>query len=241
MPDDNVTIEPVFQDLSTVLELEFSTTLSGAIPEGWRCMQENSELHEYPNTYGLGARTMSGFIGYQGKALYWREEYAEYGNQSDYPLTLEPGDYKLTFAMAAWKSNPKYKVSILDAQTGSSIAQSDSYTAAPNANGNSSANLSTAVERELEFNVSKAGNYILRFTNESRTSGYDEYLLLSCKLRLVADATGIVAIHNSNSKMQNEVEAVYNLAGQKMVNGKLPWGIIIVRTAKGETKKVATW
>jgi hypothetical protein len=241
MPNDNVTIEPVFQDLSTVLELDFSTTLSGAIPEGWRCMQENSELHEYPNTYGLGARTMSGFIGYQGKALYWREEYAEYGNQSDYPLTLEPGDYKLTFAMAAWKSNPKYKVSILDAQTGSSIAQSDAYTAAPNANGNSSANLSTAVERELEFNVSKAGNYILRFTNESRTSGYDEYLLLSCKLRLVADATGIEAIHNSNSKMQNEVEAVYNLAGQKMVNGKLPRGIIIVRTAKGETKKVATW
>ena len=246
MPNDNVTIEPVFQDLSTVLELDFSTTLSGAIPEGWRCMQENSELHEYPNTYELGARTMSGFIGYQGKALYWREEYAEYGNQSDYPLTLEPGDYKLTFAMAAWKSNPKYKVSILDAQTGSSIAQSDAYTAAPNANGNSSANLSTAVERELEFNVSKAGNYILRFTNESRTSGYDEYLLLSCKLRLVADATGIDTIHNSEFIIHNEGEAIYNLAGQKMVNGKLsngklPRGIIIVRTAKGETKKVATW
>ena len=246
MPNDNVTIEPVFQDLSTVLELDFSTTLSGAIPEGWRCMQENSELHEYPNTYELGARTMSGFIGYQGKALYWREEYAEYGNQSDYPLTLEPGDYKLTFAMAAWKSNPKYKVSILDAQTGSSIAQSDAYTAAPNANGNSSANLSTAVERELEFNVSKAGNYILRFTNESRTSGYDEYLLLSCKLRLVADATGIDTIHNSEFIIHNEGEAIYNLAGQKMVNGKLsngklPRGIIIVRTAKGETQKVATW
>ena len=239
MPNDNVTIQPVFEDISSVLKLDFSATLSGTIPQGWRCMQENNELHEYPNTYGLGARTMAGFNGYQGKALYWREEYAEYGNQSDYPLTLEAGDYKLTFAMAAWKSSPKYKVSVLDALTGSSIAASDVFTASPNANGSSSANVSTAVERELEFSVSTPGNYIIQFTNESRTSGYDEYLLLSCNLRLVADATGIFATDNGQGTTD---QAIYNLAGQMVnrqsSNSKLPRGITIVRMSDGKARKI---
>jgi hypothetical protein len=239
MPNDNVTIQPVFEDISSVLKLDFSATLSGAIPQGWRCMQENNELHEYPNTYGLGARTMAGFNGYQGKALYWREEYAEYGNQSDYPLTLEAGDYKLTFAMAAWKSSPKYKVRVLDALTGSSIAASDVFTASPNANGSSSVNVSTAVERELEFSVSTPGNYIIQFTNESRTSGYDEYLLLSCNLRLVADATGICATDNGQGTTD---QAIYNLAGQMVnrqsSNNKLPRGITIVRMSDGKARKI---
>ena len=45
---------------------------------------------------------MQGFNGYQGKAIYWREDRAEYGMQSAFPLSIEPGNYKLTYAMAAW-------------------------------------------------------------------------------------------------------------------------------------------
>ena len=239
MPNDNVSIEPVFEDLNSVLNLDFSTVVTGAIPQGWRCVQENNEVHEYPNTFSLGARTMSGFTGYQGKALYWREECAEYGRQSDYPLYLEQGDYKLSYAMAAWKSSPRYKVSILDAETGSSIAASRAFTASPNADGNSSADVSSAIERNLPFSISTPGNYVISFTNESRSSGYDEYLLLSCSLRYLGDPDAIRPINAEGA----ESTTIYDLSGRQIVNarwsnGRLPRGINIVRTSDGKAKKI---
>ena len=112
MPGDNVTLQPVFKDVSSVAKLDFSGVVAGAIPEGWRCVQENNEVHAYPSNYSLGARTMAGFTGYQGKALYWRTTSAEYGRLSNYKLTLEPGNYVLVFATAAWKGSPTYQAKI---------------------------------------------------------------------------------------------------------------------------------
>lgn len=239
MPNDNVSIEPVFEDKFSVLKLDFASTLMGAIPAGWRCVQENGEVHEYPNSFSLGARTMSGFAGYQGKALYWREECAEYGRLSDYPLTLQPGDYKLTYAMAAWKESPKYKVSILDAASESCISASKVFTASPNAGGNMSANVSTAAEHELEFTISTAGNYVISFTNESRSNIYDEYLLLSCNLRQVGDPTAIRLVDAEGT----ESTLIYDLSGRQIMNGKqgngqMPRGINIVRSSNGKAKKI---
>ena len=211
MPDDNVTILPVFKDVYSVCKLDFTNVTAGSIPAGWRCVQENNDVHEYPNSYGQGARTFSGFTGYQGKALYWREECAEYGRQTDYPLTLEAGDYKLSFAMAAWKASPKYKVQVLNAQTGSSIASSQVFTASPNANGSMSANLSAAETRELSFSVSEAGKYIISFTNESRSANLDEYLLLDCAVRLqgVPSAIRLVNADGTASAI------IYDLRGHR--------------------------
>jgi hypothetical protein len=158
MPNDNVTIQPVFTDASSMLKVDFSNVIAGAIPEGWRCTQENDEIHQYPTTYSSGARTFSGFTGYQGKALYWRNKSVEYGRQTAYPLTLEPGDYTLTYAMAAWKESPKYKVQIINTKDNSTLATSAVHTATPNASGSSSANLLSAKENQLKFTVSESGN-----------------------------------------------------------------------------------
>ena len=187
MPDDNVTIQPVFDDLTEVSEVDFGSVLNGNIPQGWRCVQEpdgkgNAVVHEYPNSYGSGARTMGGFTGYRGKALYWRNDCAEYGRQNAYQLTLAPGDYKLTFAMAAWKEAPQYKAQVLDAATDSPVATSQVFTAAPNAAGNTSANVSSAVSRTLEFTIATKGNYVIRFSDETTVGGYHEFLLLDCRL-----------------------------------------------------------
>ena len=184
MPDDNQTILPVFKDMAAVSKVDFSDVTSGTLPQGWRCEQENGDIHEYPNTYASGARSFSGFTGYQGKALYWREGYAEFGGQSAYPLELKAGEYKLTFAMAAWKGNPDYKVEILDA-SGNAIASSSTFTAEPNADGNTSANLSAAESRELAFTVSTKGKVKIRFTNQSSGGGLHEFLLLACKVSVV--------------------------------------------------------
>ena len=218
MPDDNVTIQPVFADMSVAYKLDFANVLNGTIPAGWRCTQENNEVHEYPNSYGSGSRTFSGFTGYQGAGLYWRNGQAEYGRQSAYPLTLEPGNYNLTFAMAAWKGAPTYKVEIVNAQTNSVIASSATFTAAPNADGNTAANLSSAVSRTLPFTLTADTKCIIRFTQVS--GGYDEYLLLECRINsavtdgvtsATANRTMPVGIYSPDGRMIRSVQRGLNI------------------------------
>ncbi len=239
MPHDNVTLLPTFSDNTSVYKLDFTGIDGGTIPPGWRCVQEDNTVHQYPNKYDAGARVFNGFTGHQGKALYWREDCAEFGSQNAYPLTLEPGGYKLTYAMAAWKESPKYKVQVLDASTGSVLATSDVYTATPNANGSTSANVTSAQNRVLPFNVTKAGKYIIRFTNESKSSNYDEYLLLECRIN--SDATvGIDKIAYSSDRQSvspSDRQNIHDLSGRS-VDGHSAKGVLIIRTADGKTRKI---
>ena len=84
------------------------------------------------------------------------------------------------YAMAAWKGSPKYKVQILNLATDKVIAVSETFTAVPNANGSSSANLALAAKRELEFSIEEDGDYVIRFSDES--GAFDEYLLMDCRI-----------------------------------------------------------
>ena len=234
MPEDNVTIQPVFADMTSVYKLDFTTVQGGTIPPGWRCVQENNETHVAPNNYSQGARTFAGFTGYQGKALYWRNEYCDYGCLSDYPLTLQPGDYKLTFAMAAWKGSPKYKVQIFDANTNKAVATSQTYTATPNVNGNTAGSVKSAQLRELPFTISEAGNYYVRFSDDSNAGGFTEFLLLECRINTVAAADAIPVLSSSDESVTPV--AIYDLQGRRQP--ALQRGINIVRTADGKTRKI---
>ena len=236
MPDDNVTLLPVFglatgEQGESGYVLDFTFVLNGTIPEGWRCVQEDNQVHEYPNSFSSGARTFVGNGGYQEKALYWRNNSAEYGRQTAYPLTLEPGSYKLTFAMAAWKESPKYKVQILSAN-GSAVATSEVYTAAPNANGNTTANLSSAVKRELDFDITSKGKYIISFTDATTTGGYHEFLLLECRLTAVA----LAGINNVAVSEPRSGVAIYSASGLRRQS--LEKGLNIVVGADGVTRKI---
>ncbi len=209
MLDENVTILPVFEDQTAVYMLDFTDVLSGTMPEGWRATQEDNNVHEYPNSYSSGARTFAGFTGYQGKALYWRNVSAEYGRLSDYPLHLTEGDYKFTFALAAWKGTPKFKAQILDAND-KVVAESANYTSAPNANGSSSANISSAKTYELEFNIEEEDNYVIRFLNTNNGGGLEEHLLLECRVNTVLP-THLKGDVNEDGKVDiNDVVAIIN-------------------------------
>ena len=231
MPDDNVTLQPVFSDTTVVYALDFTDVLSGTIPAGWRCVQESNTVHEYPNSFSQGARTFVGLNGYQGKALYWREVSCEYGRQASYPLHLSAGKYRLTFAMAAWKQAPRYSVKILDGK-GKAIAQVRTASAVPNVNGNNAGTVTSAKEQTLEFDVTEAANYVISFQNLDAVSGYDEFLLLKCQLNSVPDLTGIMATRYD----ANVRPAIFNLQGIEQPT--LRRGVNIVRMVDGSTRKV---
>ena len=234
MPNDNVTLQPVFEDASAVYKLDFTEVTTGTIPAGWRCVQENGEVHQAPTSYSSGARTFTGFAGHQGRALYWREDCAEYGRVSGKALKLKAGDYKLTYAMAAWKGSPKYKVSIVNAATGDVVAASTVLTASPNANGNTSASVASAANRTLPFTIAEDGNYVVRFTNESQSGALDEYLLLECRVNTVSGTVGIG--HPQLTHTEGTTTEVYNLRGVRQP--AMRRGVNIVRSADGKYRKV---
>ena len=227
MWDSNVTIQPVFADNSSAYVLDFTNVVNGAMPEGWRTT-DGSDVHEYPNTYGSGSRTMTGFGGYQGKGLYWRTTSAEYGRQTSYPLNLEPGTYKLQFAMAAWKGTPEYKGRILNA-SGSVLAATDFLQAKPNANGSSSANLSSATLVELPFEVTTSGKHIISFINNG--TGFSEFLLLHCRVI----PTGTQGINNLTASPTRPV-GIFAPNGQP--RQAMQKGLNIVILPDGTVKKI---
>ncbi len=229
MPDDIVTVQPIFKDITSVYNMDLTDVLGGTFPPGWRCeftdWGGNNAVQEYPNSYGSGPRMFTGFPGTYSKALYWRGNVI-YGKQTDYPLNLEPGDYTLTFTVAAWKDAPSYRAQILTS-SGSVLEESSSYTASPNANGSTGANLSSAVERTLEFKVTKAGKYLINVNNSG------EALLLACRINKKLEPTSIGETVLGNSAAKYEI---YDISGKRIP--KLQRGMNIIRKGDQEVRKV---
>ena len=228
MPNDNVSIQPVFVDENNINLFDLSNVVGGSIPVGWRTT-DGTDVRNYPFTPsdGKGPRTFAGLTGYQGKALYWRNTSAEYGRLSDYLLTLEPGNYELIFAMAAWKGTPKYQAKILN-NYDSSIKTSSTYTAAPNINSNSAGDISSAKLITLPFEVTTKGNYVIQFKDVS--GGYDEFLLAECRLKRFS-STGINEVRSDVT-----AEAFYDLHGRRV--GSDARGVLILRSTDGTTRKI---
>ena len=239
MPDENVTIQPVFYDMAATYELDYTDVAGGTLPIGWRTTDGN-DVRDYPSQNGSGPRTFAGLTGYQGKALYWRNTSAEYGRLSEYPLTLEPGEYSLIFAMAAWKGTPTYQARILKAD-GSLVKASKTLTAKPNIDGNSAGNISTAVRNTLDFEIEEAGNYIIQFQDKTSSAGMHEFLLAECRLRDLSIVTGIKDLKDLRDS-KDFTDSWFDLSGRRWakVNGRwpMPSGIYITRDNDGNTKKV---
>ena len=197
MPDDIVTIEPIFKDTTIIYNLDFTDVLAGTLPPGWIVTQENDDVHSYPNSYSTGSRVMSGFPGIYPKAIYWRVANCQYGTQEEYPLKLKVGKYRLIYAMAAWSGSPSYKVQILRGTN--IVATGSAYSSAPDAAKSTGTDLSSVLTRVLEFEVKTPGDHIIKFTTVN--TGYDEFLLPLCKLKLIPEPTGIREVNESNAKV----------------------------------------
>ena len=227
MPDDNVTLQPIFYDVAAVYALDFTNVVSGSLPEGWRTT-DGSDVRNYPTQNGTGPRTFTGLTGYQGKALYWRTTSAEYGRLSNYRLALQPGKYQLVHAMAAWKGTPTYQARILNS-SGTSVKTSGTLTAKPNINGNSAGDISSAQRSTMDFEVNTAGNYIIQFKEVG--SGMQEFLLAECRLRDL-NITGVTTI----SPASHWPQGIYSPTG--VYRHTLQHGLNIVVDADGKARKV---
>jgi hypothetical protein len=227
MPDENVTIQPVFYDKAAIYTLDFTDVAAGELPEGWRTT-DGSDVRNYPTSNGSGPRTFTGLTGYQGKALYWRTTSAEYGRLTNYPLTLQPGKYQLIYAMAAWKGTPTYQAKILNS-SGTAIKSSATITAKPNIDGNSAGNISSAERKTLDFDVTTAGKYIIQFKEVG--SGMQEFLIAECRLRDL-NTTGIATV-NAASRWPRGIYGPTGVHRQALQSG-----LNIVVDADGNVKKV---
>ena len=217
MPDDIVTIEPIFRDTTIIYNLDFTDVLAGTLPPGWIVTQEDNVIHSYPNSYSSGSRVMAGFPGMYPKAIYWRFNDCQYGTQANYPLTLKAGKYRLIYTMAAWNGTSNYKAQILSGST--VIASGQTYASAPNAGNSTGTDLSSSTIYSLEFEVTTPGKYIIKFAGVN--SGWEGLLLTSCKLKLVPQPTGIKEINsNSAATMQKDGKYIENNRIVIVKNGK---------------------
>ena len=230
MPDENVTIQPVFYDMAALYELDFTNVEAGELPVGWRTT-DGSDVRNYPSKESSGPRTFAGLEGYQGKALYWRNTSTEYGRLTNYTLTLEPGTYQLVFAMAAWKGTPTYQARILNSK-GKALKSSKTLKATPNLDGNAAGDLSTAVRNTLDFEVTTEDQYVIQFQNRSTSGGMMEFLLAECRLRLLIPAN----VDLVDKATDEGMPFVYDLMGRHQPG--LRRGLNILHKANGEAVKV---
>lgn len=233
MPDDIVTLEPIYVDNTIVYKMDLTKVLEGTFPEGWRSEINSTSVQEYPNSYSSGPRTFVGFTGTYYKGTYWRGMAYNYGKQTDHKLHLMPGNYKLTYAMAAWKGTPRYKAQILTS-SGSTLKESQYYSATPNAGGNKSADLSSAIEREMTFTVTKEGDYVINFYTDGGEWG-GEMLLLSCRVNKESTQTSIESI-TVGGDMETAGCEIYDESGRRIPS--LKRGLNIIRRNGVEVKKV---
>lgn len=232
MPDDIVTLEPIYVDNTITYKMDLTNVLEGTFAPGWRAEMSESSVQQYPNSYGSGPRTFVGFTGTYYKGTYWRGLACNYGKQDNYKLHLAPGKYRLTYAMAAWKGTPQYKAQILTS-AGNTLKETQYFTATPNANGSRTFDLSSAEEMKMEFEVKTEGDYIINFY----TNGGDwaEFLLLSCCVNKIPESTDIESTVIGSDFTGGEYE-IFDEMGRKLP--ALKKGINIIRRRGIEVKKV---
>ena len=118
---------------------------------------------------------------------------------------------------------------ILNRANNQVLAASEVYSATPNADGNTSADLTSAKKCELPFEITQEGNYIISFINNG--TGFDEFLLLDCCVK--ATGSSGILLPSTASKLPM---GIYSPTGVKRQS--LQRGLNIVITQDGKTRKV---
>lgn len=228
---DNGTGDIVFTD-------QFSLYGTSCIPDGWRSKSE--EGIRKAGNYTLGPRIM-GFSaeGAMKYAFYFRTGtnnagYVCYGEENGHNLYLEPGKYTLSYSTVGWKSTPYVNAAIqkLNGSNIKTMASRPEYFVS--ANGSATRIINTS-DFNLEFEITTAGNHLLKWTVEKAATGYNEALVGNIILIRHSKETNIITLPE-NYNGRNHIIAVYDIQGRKLQH--LQKGLNIVMHADGTTSKI---
>ena len=208
---------PVIEDSGEcVFADNFDYSGGGVIPAGWRARFE--EGVRYAGNYDRGPRIMSfSAEGMMQFAFYLRTNesaagYISYGEESNHRLTLQPGTYTLSYSTVGWKAIPALTLLVQTATPSVSTILSEpcSPTSTMSENG-ASARITKTTDKVHTFEITKAGDYILRWVVNKSQGGLTEGLVGNIKLYKKDDASGI----NSLTDEQIDTNApAYDLLGR---------------------------
>ena len=194
---------PVMEETGDcVFSDKFDYSGGGVIPAGWRAQYE--EGLRYAGNYDRGPRIMSfSAEGMMQFAFYLRTNenaagYISYGEESNYRLHLEPGTYTLTYSTVGWKANPTLKVLVKDPSNATVLSEYCTPTAFVSING-ASARITQTTDKVHTFEVTTAGNYILRWVVSKSQGGLTEGLVGNIKL-YKNDASAITTLADEASE-----------------------------------------
>ena len=220
LPEDDPSAQPIFAD-------NFDLYGASCIPPGWRS-QSDDGLRK-AGAYSLGPRIMSFSVeGAMPYAFYFRAPtsgtgYVSYGEETAYPLYLTPGQYTLSYSLVGWKANQSVITQVLK---GTKRIALSTVTSGSNVSANgSSVRITSTTDRELNFEVTEAGNYILKWQMAAASAGYKEMLLGNVKL-VRHEATGIDRVVGVGSS-DHANEPIYDIHG-RCVTAPLRPGFYIV-------------
>lgn len=231
MPDDPVSTDKV------VFNDDFDMYGAGCIPQGWKSVYEGGT--RYAGNYSLGPRVM-GFNaeGAMQYGFYFRSSTGNagtvsYGEVTNSPLTLEPGQYTLHYSTVGWQAMPSITAGVLK---GSSIVktQASKPVSVMTTNG-SSARITKTADFTIDFEVAAKGNYIIKWSIPKSSGGYAEALVGN--IRLVKHETTDVEINlGLDTFTRGEIKEIHDAMGRRLP--QMQKGLNIVTYENGETVKI---
>jgi len=208
LPEEDETAVSIFQD-------DFDMYGASCVPTGWRTKYEDGTRNA--GNYSLGPRIMSfspeGAMQY---AFYFRAGtsamgYVSYGEDSAHRMYLEPGKYTLSYSTVGWKAKPQV-IGYVQTTAGKTIKQ---LTSTPkymvSANGSSS-RITQTTDKDLEFEITDAGNYLFKWTVAKASSNLNEALVGNIRLVRHDEASDIITIL---PKADDNADT-YDLMGRKV-------------------------
>lgn len=171
----------------------FANCAAGQIPAGFLVIAGDNQEERIAGTgYGQGPRMFDFAAGGEvTKALYFRDNYVEYGSLEGYALPLEAGKtYEISFNTFQWKGSDYTKFQLLDAEDNALIEKVIANT--KNVNGSQAAVTGTAATLE-KFVPTATGNYRLRWypTDKDGNGKYSEQMLGNVAVKYIPNVKGI--------------------------------------------------
>lgn len=173
MPEEGKEAENVFAD-------QFDIYGASCIPAGWKSKFEGGTRGE--GSYSSGPRIMSfSAEGIMPYAFYFRSGtdgvgYVTYGEDSKNRLMLEAGQYTLYYSTIGWKAKPSVTASVSTVKSKRIKSGSGTPKTMISANGSAS-RITEATGKELDFEITEAGEYILKWQVPQATGGLNEMLV----------------------------------------------------------------